>query len=730
MAFTSTAQVQEYGWQSEGAYITTTRLGHTIGDTIALSGYTVVQYLINEDSTYTISFTGNSLAGATVVAAAWYSSTTLSSDSYLGPALEANGKPMELPNVDGDYEITAPEGAVMLVASRLRYVGDVSLFHADGSRIPIKSFAEKHAPDEYISGTLPVMYITTADSAAIVSKNYYIQASYYLDNLGLEGFDAIGSKESPLTLQIKGRGNASWKGEKKPYRIKLDKKQPLMGLKKNKHFCLMSHAQTASGYQHDEMGFALSAAMELDWSPQQRPIELVLNGDYIGIYWVSEKIRVDNDRVNIVEQADEETDPELITGGWLIEIDNYDDEAQIQFTESNGNLLRVTYHTPEVLSQEQHDYLSNLITTCDSLIYVSDKTSREWENYIDIDELAKFYVLHEIVDNCEAFSGSCYWHKERGEDTKLKAGPVWDFGNVASHARIGDFNHFIYQETQTYVTSHWIEEICKFPHFQEKVREVWRETYPNKVNAVKQHCLDYVDYIIPAVAQDYKRWNNPNSNNMAYRKVRIWNFLIKKWAFLEQQWDDRIFVLGQVNGNDWNPAVGVEMETADGVTYTAEVVVSKPESNETELKADSENLGYFSFSKRLADTSDDWDAINYFRIGASSDNELDENGYFNISKDQYGQNISLEQADEPHAFSLVEGKYTFTIDRTNMTLQVAASIPTAITDVNGSNEVKAIRYYNLQGIESKTAFDGINIVVKEMTDGSKVVTKKVIINAQ
>lgn len=58
-------------------------------------------------------------------------------------------------------------------------------------------------------------------------------------------------------------------------------------------------------------------------------MEVVLNGEYIGLYFLTETIRIDKDRVDIYEQNDGETDPDLIKGGWLVEVDNYIDDCQI-----------------------------------------------------------------------------------------------------------------------------------------------------------------------------------------------------------------------------------------------------------------------------------------------------------------------------------------------------------------------------------------------------------------
>ena len=57
------------------------------------------------------------------------------------------------------------------------------------------------------SGTLPVLHILTENNAPIVSKDDYINATYYLDAMGQEYIESIGSATAPLTMEIKGRGN-------------------------------------------------------------------------------------------------------------------------------------------------------------------------------------------------------------------------------------------------------------------------------------------------------------------------------------------------------------------------------------------------------------------------------------------------------------------------------------------------------------------------------------------
>ena len=243
------------------------------------------------------------------------------------------------------------------------------------------------------SGTLPVLYITTENKTPVTSKDYYLNATYYLDAKGIAGYENIGSASAPLNMEIKGRGNYSWTGfNKKPYRIKLADKQPLLGMIKSKHFTLLAHADDAKdkkGYMRNAAGFELSKMLGIAWTPDAKPLELVMNGDYIGLYFLTEHIRVDKDRVNIVEQEDEETDAQKITGGWLVEIDNYDSDPHITIKEGGKTTMWVTYKTPEVLSSQQEAYLTQQIKMLDNLIY-GDKNSDELWQHLDMDALARF----------------------------------------------------------------------------------------------------------------------------------------------------------------------------------------------------------------------------------------------------------------------------------------------------------------------------------------------------
>ncbi len=385
------------------------------------------------------------------------------------------------------------------------------------------------------SGTLPVMFINTENGASITSKENYINATYYLDNMGDESMESFGSEDAQLPMEIRGRGNYTWTGfNKKPYRIKLGSKTALFGMKKSKHFALLAHADDQLGFLRNEVGFELSRRMGLAWTPSTHPVEVVLNGSYIGLYFLTETIRVDKDRVNIVEQEDQETDAEAITGGWLMEIDNYDEDLQVRITEGNGALIRFTYKTPELLSSAQETYLRNQVNAMDDAIYAKNKNSTEWEQLIDIETLARFYVVQEIMDNTESFHGSCYMHKELGTDTKWQFGPVWDFGCTY----YTNSQNFIYINPPYGQT--WIGEISKFPRFQSKVREIWEWFKGNKYEGVDEYIDNFIDKISVASQYNYKKWSSYGNGNISDAKRNFNNKLTSRINWLVKQWGEGV----------------------------------------------------------------------------------------------------------------------------------------------------------------------------------------------
>lgn len=380
------------------------------------------------------------------------------------------------------------------------------------------------------SGTLPVLHIDTKGNAPIVSKEEYLNATYYLDALELDGYESIGNRENPLPLKIRGRGNSSWSNyDKKPYRLKLNSKAALCGLKENKNFVLIPHV--GSVFLREYAGFELGRMIGLPWTPNMTPLEIVLNREYIGRYFLVENIRVDENRVNIFEQPDETTDPAIIPGGWLVELDNYNDPAQIKLQEENGLTLRITYHTPEILSAQQETFLRNEITAMSRAIYEPDKNSTEWENYIDMDILARYYIVQECIDNADAFHGSTYLYKDAGDNQKWIFGPLWDLSFCFYRTK----NDFIYNNGY-WEKYNWIAEIAKFPRFQEKVREIWSDFYSTQYPQIFERLESFAALCAGADEATRNRWEQYDKRPTDEMLREAKRYLTAQTDWLNEQW--------------------------------------------------------------------------------------------------------------------------------------------------------------------------------------------------
>lgn len=368
-----------------------------------------------------------------------------------------------------------------------------------------------------VSGTLPVLHIDTEGNKPITSKTVYLAATYWLDPQGSEGVEPLGSETAPLTMQIRGRGHSSWNSPKKPYKIKLDKKTAVMGMPKNKHFALLKPTEnTVAGMQ-------MGRLMGMAWTPGFRPVEVVLNGDYIGLYFLTETIRIDENRVDIYEQKDQETDPGLITGGWLVEVDNYHDECQINVPEGKNWNLTLRYHSPEDLSGVQLQWLKDEFKAINEAVYSTDKTSTEWERYFDVESMARFFVLQEVMDNPDGFHGSFYLHKDLKDDARWVAGPVWD---LSCYNR--DKTDYTFRMKVHYgFTPHWIGELIQYDSFCRAVGAVWDEVYPDRLSELYGHIDEVMLPLESAWLNDCERWDGDKTLTPQVRADRIKNALRK-----------------------------------------------------------------------------------------------------------------------------------------------------------------------------------------------------------
>ena len=380
---------------------------------------------------------------------------------------------------------------------------------------------------------LPVVYINTEGGQAITSKEKYIDAT-----LTVQGNETYNSKTTKLyngATEIRGRGNSTWSQPKKPYRLKLDKKTDLLGMGKSKHWVLLANYLDES-LLRNTLAYNLSGAMGME-QMETVFVDVILNGDFVGNYQLCENIRVDPTRVDIFDWEsfaedsaaviadengmDEDTTDDLtdhmaenmgwitsgavtfggvtytiadypdieipdITGGYLLELDEYYDEISKFRTDSSQPIM---FKNPEYVNtnkdmigyvQEYVQAFEDAVRSDSYTAYYEGETLHYSELY-DLDALVDYWLINEIFFNEELNKKSTYMYKEI--DGLMKMGPIWDMD--WSSGGEGQTYHTTQWATKYYSTNaqanNWYKFLIQDPYFFLKAQERYWEIRNDQV---------------------------------------------------------------------------------------------------------------------------------------------------------------------------------------------------------------------------------------------------------
>ncbi len=276
---------------------------------------------------------------------------------------------------------------------------------------------------------------------------------------------------------IRGRGNSTWSADKKPYKFKLDKKQDLLGMGKNKHWVLLANYYDVTMLRN-KITYWLGEQLGMPFTPQCEFVNVIMNGEYLGSYYLSEQVRVGSSRVDIADLEDSEetknaTDEATISGGYLLSMFPYGDEEGVTFTTDHDNQFLIESPSFEDYeNQAQVKYISDYVQKTEDAIYgddFKDEEGHSYAEYMDVDSAIDYYWIQEISMNGDAFgSTSTYLYKDR--DGKLCWGPLWDFDFVAWGA-----TEYYGNETSgfTHNQATWFERLLQDPEFYQKTVERW-----------------------------------------------------------------------------------------------------------------------------------------------------------------------------------------------------------------------------------------------------------------
>ncbi len=348
----------------------------------------------------------------------------------------------------------------------------------------------------YVDPVLPIVRIDTVGSAPILDRENYVPATMVLD--------PNGSGVAPYsgTLGIRGRGNSTWQYDKKPFRLKLDAKSPLMGMSSNRDWALLANALDRSQLRTFTAG-RLSEATDLAWTPGYRYVEVVLNGQYQGVYVLAEHVKIGGDRIDIDEMDEGDVAGDALTGGYLLEIDTrLESNGEPGFRTRRG--MPIVIKDPEPAEAAQLDYVKGYVQAFEDALYAPDfaDPATGYRQYLDVDSLVDWYLVQELTRNHDAMWSSSFIHKPRGG--LLTFGPIWDFDlSMGTSAGLHPMGPEGWHVRRAEVG--WIPRLFQDPAFAQRVVERWDQLVDD-ATALADHLEEVGAGLAPAIDHDELRW--------------------------------------------------------------------------------------------------------------------------------------------------------------------------------------------------------------------------------
>ncbi len=181
------------------------------------------------------------------------------------------------------------------------------------------------------------------------------------------------------------------------------------------------------------------------YAPRTQLCELLINNEYQGVYVFTEKVKRDDNRVDIAKLTVNDTIGDDLTGGYILKIDkstngfgfNWDSPILPPFT-TNAN-INFKLHYPKE-NQElpvQSAYIENYVTAFENSLNGPDFTDSllGYRNFIDVSSFIDFFIMNEVTRNVDGFRLSTYFYKDKdSKGGKLSLGPLWDFNLAFGNA--------------------------------------------------------------------------------------------------------------------------------------------------------------------------------------------------------------------------------------------------------------------------------------------------------
>ena len=351
------------------------------------------------------------------------------------------------------------------------------------------------------------LYITTNNGRDITSKEEYTDCHLSLNARG--AFTSFSAN-----AQIRGRGNSSWLWyDKKPYRIKLLQKRKVLGLPKAKSWVLLANYRDITDLMNTFV-FETGRWLGLPFTNHTRYVELFLNGDYLGVYQLTEQVQQNSNRVDVSDDQ-----------GILISLDV--DDGPGEAPQASDNFWSKVYQMPVCVKYPDDEFFTDHTVDSVKAEFALLEQAIKKNDYsqvcrlLDIPSFIKYLQLQEFVYNVELSAPrSVFMHKDG--DSPWVMGPLWDFdagydfdwGNMyTGHTFFTDYRETVMgtnplkRNGNYHYVPQFFTDLFACPEFVKAYKAQWAAVKDSIVTHGWEECMKYVAHLQEGpMNREAERW--------------------------------------------------------------------------------------------------------------------------------------------------------------------------------------------------------------------------------
>lgn len=399
----------------------------------------------------------------------------------------------------------------------------------------------------FTSSNLPIVIVTTDVNPSTGKPREIVDYTKVLGNMkiierpnGTRNFVNDQNNLNYLSytgrIGIEFRGSSSQDLPKKPYALTTllsdnisNNNVSILGMPPENDWILNSHAFDSTTMR-DFISYDAYAQMG-NYVPRSRYCELIVNGDFKGLYIFQEKIKIDDNRVNIRSLNQNDNNFPDITGGYITKCDKLTGGDPVAFTLPTylGGTVNFIHHapSPQMISTQQAAYIQNYFK---AINIKNESVLNGYPSLIDIPSFIDFMLLNEISSNADAYQLSTFFHMDKMG--KLRAGPIWDLNlTYGNDLFMWGFNRSFtniwqFSNGNDNVGARFWKDLYDNETFRCYMSKRWKDmTAPGKplnYNVISMKMDSLSNLLAEAREREQSRWSNIGNYDNHINAMKTW----------------------------------------------------------------------------------------------------------------------------------------------------------------------------------------------------------------